>query len=219
MQTGRLMCYPRKKGQLIVIEGGDGTGTSTQAQLLFEYLLKHQEWTRPVLTSEPSVHPIGVFIRGLLSEYAEQLSPVEMALLFFADRGEHYRNVISPALDTGSWVVCDRNWQSTLVYQALIQDDKHRMISLVLQLVNLFDLAPIAKCFILDVPFDVAQQRVAKRQTKEVYETARIQCQVLAAYREVLSYDHSAVLIQCDQKTPAEIHSMIVEHLQPNLQQ
>lgn len=205
---------------MIVLEGGDGTGTTTQAQLLFEYLLKEQTWTRPILTSEPSTHPIGAFIRVLLADHAAQLSPAEMALLFFADRGDHYRNVISPALDSGSWVICDRNWQSTLVYQALIQDDKYRMVSLVMQLVNLLNLDPVDRCFVLDVPFEVAQERVAKRKSKlEVYETARIQSRVLEAYREILCYDRSSVMIRCEKKTPAEIHGLIVDCLQPNLQQ
>jgi dTMP kinase len=215
----RDMRYSRR-GKLIVLEGGDGTGTTTQAQLLFEYLLKEQEWTRPILTAEPSAHPIGTFIRELLTGHAEHLSPAEMALLFFADRGEHYRNVISPALNSGNWVVCDRNWQSTLVYQALIQDDKYRMVSLVMQLVNLLNLDSIDKCFILDVPFEIVQERVAKRKSKlEVYETARIQRRVLAAYREILCYDRSAVLIRCEQKTPIEIHNIIIDCLQPDLQQ
>jgi len=212
-----------RRGKLIVFEGGDGAGTTTQAQLLFHRLQHEYPWTKPIITSEPSSHPIGHFIRELLKGKAADLDPKEMALLFFADRGDHYRSTIAPGLNTGSWVICDRNWQSTLVYQALIQEDilqAHEMTCFVLDLKHSLAFPDADYSFVLDVPWEVTSQRRAGRGTAiEVYEADWIQQRVAVAYRELPEYDSSALLINCGQHSPADIHQLILEYLLPDLKQ
>ena len=204
------------RGKFIIFEGADGAGTTTQAQLLFDFLHSKFPSTRVVLTSEPSAHPIGHFIRQLLKSKAADLAPLEMAMLFFADRGDHYRSTIIPALDNGQWVICDRNWQSTLVYQGLIHNSPD-LINQVLRMKDALTLPPADVCFILDVPFALAKTRRGKRQEADVYETVHIQQRVVAAYRNIPQYDSTAWLVDCQDKAATDIHRKLLERISPHL--
>lgn len=100
--------YP---GRLIVFEGIDGCGKSTQASLLAES-------TGSLSTAEPGATSVGVQLRSLLLDASgPSLSLRSEALLMAADRAEHVEQVLRPALDQGRWVVCDRFNASTLAYQ------------------------------------------------------------------------------------------------------
>ena len=102
---------PVRRGRLVVLEGGEGTGKSTQAALLAERL-------GALLTREPGGTPVGESIRRLLLDPANAgLSARAEALLVLADRAEHVSAVIEPALQSGRDVVCDRFSGSTLAYQ------------------------------------------------------------------------------------------------------
>ena len=98
-------------GRWIAIEGGEGSGKSTQAGLLAGAL-------GAVLTREPGGTPVGVHIRALLLEpSAGKLSPRAEALLMAADRAQHVSDVVMPALGSGRNVVSDRSAWSSLAYQ------------------------------------------------------------------------------------------------------
>lgn len=103
-----------KKGLLITIEGLDGSGKSTQANLLFEWLKKHGY--DPILTHEPTNGKIGSLLREFYLKKADL--PKIDALLFAADREEHVKNVILPALEQGKVVVSDRYIYSSIAYQS-----------------------------------------------------------------------------------------------------
>lgn len=95
----------------IVLEGGEGSGKSTQARLLAAAL-------GAVLTHEPGGTGPGLAIRRLvLAPDGEPLDPRAEALLLLADRAQHVESVIRPALAAGRHVVCDRFSGSTLAYQ------------------------------------------------------------------------------------------------------
>jgi dTMP kinase len=112
-------------GLFIVLEGIDGAGTTTQARLLVDWL--QAAGRQVVLTAEPTHGPIGSTIRQILrgrlmQSPAGKPLPVEeetMALLFAADRADHLRNTVLPALEAGAIVVSDRHYLSSLAYQAL----------------------------------------------------------------------------------------------------
>ena len=102
---------PDRRGRMVVLEGGEGTGKSTQAGLLADRL-------GALLTREPGGTPVGEGIRRLLLDPANAgLSPRAEALLLLAARAEHVAAVIGPALRSGRDVVCDRFAGSTLAYQ------------------------------------------------------------------------------------------------------
>lgn len=96
---------------LIVFEGIDGSGKSTQVKLLAENL--RQKGLTAVLTSEPSLGPFGRRIRSLL----KRLTPQEEMGLFTEDRKDHVKSVILPALQAGNIVICDRYYYSSAAYQ------------------------------------------------------------------------------------------------------
>lgn len=100
------------KGLFLTLEGLDGSGKTTQARLLAQFL--EEKGIRVRLTREPGEGLPEV--RDLLLK-GEALSPEAEYLLFSADRAEHVRKVILPALEEGFWVVSDRYLDSSLAYQ------------------------------------------------------------------------------------------------------
>jgi dTMP kinase len=106
----------RELGLFVTFEGPDGSGKTTQAQLLYEYL---QECGYPVfLTREPGGTGIGDQIREVLHslENTEMLPQAEI-LLYSASRAQLVGQIICPHLDRGEIVLCDRYADSTLAYQ------------------------------------------------------------------------------------------------------
>ncbi len=101
-------------GWFIVFEGVDGSGKSTQIELLDMKL--RDQGVDHVLEREPSDGGIGRFIRAYAEAGDRYLQPESEALLFTADRFEHSRR-IAQTLDQGVTVVCDRYYHSTLAYQ------------------------------------------------------------------------------------------------------
>lgn len=105
----------RTAGRLITFEGGDGTGKSTQLRMTESWLV--EQGCEVLVTHEPGDTPLGLEIRRLLLE--GQYTPVAECelLMFLADRAQHVREVIMPALKAGIYVLCDRYSDSTMAYQ------------------------------------------------------------------------------------------------------
>ena len=101
--------------RFITLEGGEGSGKSTQARRLAEHL--RTLGLDVVLTREPGGAPLAEAIRGLVLAH-DPASPVAECLLFAAARAEHVAVTIAPALARGAFVVCDRFTDSTLAYQS-----------------------------------------------------------------------------------------------------
>ncbi|MDQ6981399.1 MAG: dTMP kinase [Mariprofundus sp.] len=147
--------------KLITFEGVDGCGKSTQ-------LSRAAAWLRGldkevVTTFEPGDTPLGKEIRKLL--LAGDFVPVPEAelLLFLADRAQHVRELIQPALKSGAWVLCDRYSDSTLAYQLAAR-------KLGDGAANLQEMLDFAECGVrpvltlwFDVPVDEAMRRMKKR--------------------------------------------------------
>ena len=105
-----------KTGIFISFEGGEGSGKSTQTELLKTYLESIGETV--VLTREPGGTPIGVKLRKIvLDNETGVISPRAEALIYAADRANHVFSVIKPALDKGEVVITDRYLDSSIAYQ------------------------------------------------------------------------------------------------------
>ena len=103
-------------GRFITLEGGEGTGKSTQASRLAERL--SAGGLEVVLTREPGGSEGAEALRGLLLQgAADRWSPVSETLLMYAARRDHLEKLIRPALARGAWVICDRFFDSTRAYQ------------------------------------------------------------------------------------------------------
>lgn len=112
---------PARSGRLIVLEGLDGAGTTTQVERLAAAL--RAEGQAVLTTREPSDGPVGVLIRQALTGRlvlpggAGPLAPETLALLYAADRTDHLRAKVLPALEAGQVVLSDRSVLSSLAYQ------------------------------------------------------------------------------------------------------
>jgi thymidylate kinase len=106
------------EGKLIVIEGPDGSGKSTQIRLMKEYLAA--KGFEVVETREPGGTRIGEKIRDIILDRDNtEMNPVTEALLYAASRAQHVHEVIKPEVMKGKIVICTRYVYSSLVYQGI----------------------------------------------------------------------------------------------------
>lgn len=103
------------RGKFIVLEGPDRCGKSTQAKLLYNYLLEHG--CDVILTREPGGTPAAERIRQIVLEPGLDIRPVAELLLYEASRAQHTQEKIIPALQAGKIVICERYTMSTCAYQ------------------------------------------------------------------------------------------------------
>ncbi|WP_315811027.1 dTMP kinase [Bradyrhizobium sp. SZCCHNR2028] len=149
------------RGRFVTFEGGEGAGKSTQIKMLADHLQK--EGVRLVLTREPGGSPGAEIMRHLvLSGMGRLLGPEAETLLFAAARDDHVRNVILPALNQGSWVLCDRFFDSTRAYQGS-QGKVAPDVLNAMQRVTIGDLKPDLT-LILDIPVEIGLKRAGARR-------------------------------------------------------
>jgi len=149
-----------KKGILIVLEGIDGTGKTTQAELLAD-ALREEAYTVSRF-HEPSQSPWGREIRKkAVSENA--LTPEEELELFQKDRRDNVKRNIRPALERREVVVLDRYYFSTIAYQGSKGIDPERILRANLEFVVLPDLV-----FILDLDPKAGLKRTEDRKTRDL---------------------------------------------------
>ncbi len=105
-----------ERGKFITLEGVEGTGKTTQCALLCDYLRRHD--VDVLETREPGGTPLGENARKLLLEPGDDAPSARAELLLFlAARAQLAARVITPALEAGKWVVCDRFSDATIAYQ------------------------------------------------------------------------------------------------------
>ena len=138
----------------VVFEGIDGSGKTTQIQILRRTLISNGH--DPVVTLEPGGTPLGEAAGRWLRGYPN-LSPITELLLFEAVRAEHVAKVIQPALDAGRIVLCDRFTASTMAYQACGRGLDAKIVGELNRLAT-GGLQPSLTIF-LDLPVEAAQSR------------------------------------------------------------
>jgi dTMP kinase len=164
-------------GRFVVLEGIDGSGTTTQAARLAAAL--RASGHAVVSTREPSDGPIGVVLRQALTRRLVGLSDRVLALLFAADRLDHLASVVEPALAQGKVVVSDRYVLSSLAYQGM---------RLPLRWVEALNAAarPADLTLYLDVDAGTAaRRRHGRGGTEELFDADEVQRAVARAYGRV----------------------------------
>lgn len=147
-------------GKFITLEGGEGTGKSTQLRLLADAL--RAAGIAVHATREPGGTPGAEAIRGLLVSGAiDRWDAMSEALLHFAARRDHVEKVIRPRLAEGSWVISDRFADSTMAYQGYAQGLGREAVEALYRL-TLGAFAPDLT-LVLDVPVEVGLARAGAR--------------------------------------------------------
>jgi dTMP kinase len=215
----------RQRGKFITFEGLDGVGKSTQIENLAAHL--RERGLDVITTPEPGGTAIGQKLRSvLLSSRTEGLSPLAELALMFADRAQHIDELILPALERGTWVVCDRFTDSSEAYQG---GGRELGSALVLKLHKLLcrDLRPdLTILMVSNVEASVARarrrnvQQVAQSQADEnrfEQESAAFYRRVHHAYLAIAEREPERV-VALDAKEPmANVHKKIVDIVEERL--
>lgn len=118
-----LKTKPQPKGYFITFEGGEGGGKSTQLRRVSAWLT--DQGIDHIVTREPGGTKVAERIREvILSSGKDELDPLSEYLLFSAARRDHLRTVIEPALQAGKWVLSDRYYDSSVIYQGYAPIEK-----------------------------------------------------------------------------------------------
>jgi dTMP kinase len=185
-QPGNERRFP---GVFIVVEGIDGSGSTTHTKLLGKAL--RQRGLKVVETCEPSPGPIGALIRQVLQRrlfVADATGPrafawSTMALLFAADRMDHLDSTVVPALREGAVVLSDRYDLSSLAYQSVTSPNGDKVVPWIREL-NAAALRPDLTV-VIDVPVETAEERRRSRGgLEEMFESRELQAKLCAVYGE-----------------------------------
>jgi dTMP kinase len=186
------MNEPLTRGRLIVLEGIDGSGTTTQTERLVAHLRQHGRTA--VSTREPSGGPVGRLLREvLLGQHrmpgSASVDGRTMALLFAADRLDHLQREVEPLLAEGSDVVSDRYLMSPLAYQA--EEADREWVALLARGVRPPDLT-----ILLDIPVALAaQRRLLAGRPEERYDADSYLGRVADNYRRLARAAATAVIL------------------------
>jgi len=143
-------------GRFITLEGVDGAGKSTHLQFIADAVAA-ASGQRAIVTREPGGTELAEHLRRAILE--EPLDPVAETLLIFAARAHHVRRVIVPALEAGSWVVCDRFLDAAYAYQGAGKGVPLELIER-LSAASHPGLAP-DRTLVFDCSYEVARGRLA----------------------------------------------------------
>lgn len=150
------------RGLFLTLEGGDGSGKSTQATLLERWLAERGRTV--VRTREPGGTPVGVEIREIVLHHRGDIAPRAEALLYAADRAHHVATVVRPAIARGDVVVQDRYLDSSVAYQGagrVLDANEVRGLSEWATEGLMPDLTVL-----LDLPWEVARRRLDGARTR-----------------------------------------------------
>jgi dTMP kinase len=148
-------------GLFITFEGIEGSGKSTQCRRLADRLIK--EGISHVLTFEPGGTVMGLEIRRILLDSKNRhMSPLAELLLYEADRTEHTGKVIKPGLERGKWILCDRYYDATTVYQGYARGQDMAFIKVLNEKAS-YGIKP-NMTFLLDCPVPLGLERALSRE-------------------------------------------------------
>jgi dTMP kinase len=196
-------------GLFITFEGGDGSGKTTQINLLASWL--ESEGHTVVITREPGGTDLGTELRNIILHREGFIAPRAEALLYAADRSHHIHTLVRPALKRGEIVVQDRYLDSSVAYQGagrVLDPTEVRNISLWATENLMPDLTVV-----LDVPASVAKERQAageRHYDRLEAEAEDFHTRVRESYLALAAEEPERFLVIDGESSIAEIHEVIV---------
>ena len=192
----------------ISFEGQDGSGKTTQAELLVAWL--REQGHEVVSTREPGGTPVGEAIRDVVLHGLE-MTPWTEAALFASARAEHVARVIGPALERGAWVVCDRYVDSSIVYQGIA---RRLGVEPVLELNRtVTDGLMPTRTFVLTLDPDAARERQNGYLDRIEREDEAFRGAVANAYRELGVLFPGRVVVLDAAQRPEQIAEQVREQV------
>jgi dTMP kinase len=206
-------------GTFITFEGIDGSGKSTQLRLLANYL--KEAGCEVLLTREPGGTSVGNRLRGALLDAHEEVDPLTELLVFAADRAQHVRRVLRPAIEAGKVIISDRYADATVAYQGAGRGYSPQLIKEIVQLAT-EGLKPD-----LTVLFDLSVEESIIRTSRRVNgkhkgdrldaEASDFHVRVRNAYLELASADPERVKVVETNRPSEETHKRVKEIVVPFL--
>ncbi len=207
-------------GAFITFEGIDGSGKSTQLRMLASVLrLRGMD---VVQTREPGGTPLGARLREVLLEADEQVDPLAELLLFAADRAQHVRALVQPALQSGRVVLSDRYADATVAYQGAGRGFSAAFVEEVVTLAT-GGLMPDLT-LVIDLP--VAESRArAQRRRRNGLELDRLDAEdttfherVREAYLQLAAREPERIRLIAAAGAVEETHARVLEIVIPFLE-
>ncbi len=196
-------------GIFISFEGGEGSGKSTQTQLLKEYL--ESTGKEVLLTREPGGTPLGKRLREiLLDTETGNISPRAEALLYAADRANHVYSLIQPALNSGKVVITDRYLDSSVAYQGagrILQPSEVARISRWAT----ENLAPTLTV-VMDIPAELGISRLRSLDRLEA-EPLAFHERIRQEFLNIAGSDPERYFVVDATQDKASIHEQIIERV------
>lgn len=211
-------------GAFITFEGIDGSGKSTQLRLLNNFL--RENGCHVVTTREPGGTTLGLRLRAALLDATEEVDPLTELLVFAADRAQHVRRLLRPALAAGNVVISDRYADATVAYQGAGRGFPPELISEIVKLAT--DGLKPDLTLLFDVSVDESTSRTTRRgsgrggtgknqRDRLDIEAADFHVRVREAYLAIAKQEPERVKI-IDTSGPVEItHQRVKQVLVPFL--
>ncbi len=198
------------RGKFIVLEGPDRCGKSTQAKLLYNYLL--EKGFDVVLTREPGGTKIAEQIREILLKPELDVRPVAELLLYEASRAQHTQEKIIPALQEGKMVICERYTMSTSAYQGYARGLDLKMIDTLNHIATTGLTPDLTLVFLMSDKYFSSRGEYLfsdrlEREDKEFRDSMR------QGYKNLAAKTENAYLLEADDDVDS-IHRRVVELLE-----
>ncbi|HXL80157.1 MAG TPA: dTMP kinase [Pyrinomonadaceae bacterium] len=215
-QTGKRK---QVSGTFITFEGIDGSGKSTQLRMLANYL--KEVGCEVLLTREPGGTPVGVRLRGALLDAHEEVDPLTELLVFAADRAQHVRLVLRPAIAAGKVIISDRYADATVAYQGAGRGFSPELIAEIVQLATEGLKPDLTVLFDLSVEDSIARTsrraNSKNRSDRLDAEASDFHVRVRDAYLEIARAEPERVKIVETNRPPEETHQRVKQIVVPFL--
>lgn len=199
------------RGKYVVIEGNDGTGKSTQVELLAEYL--SSKGISTFVMHEPAGTPTADAIRTIIKNGELERDAETNLLLFTAARHENWLQA-KKALNEGKWVISARNYLSTEVYQGYGEGlDIERIHALTREFTDDIYMKP-DYTFVLSLPAEERERRIAQRGTLQNADTFESRGN---DFQKTLDAGYEKIALKYD--IPAIDASLTIEQIQQKIRQ
>lgn len=201
---------PNHKGLFITFEGSEGSGKSTQMELIGQYLKNKKKTV--LFVREPGGVEISEKIRGILLDAGNKaMAPSCEMLLYMAARAQLVEEVIAPALNKGKAVICDRFLDSTVVYQGY----GHQMDLAFIKKVGTFATRGIKPdlTFIFDIDAKKGLARIKRAKDRIEQRAMAYHSRVRAGYLDIAKKEPKRIKVINSDQTIEDIHQQVRQHI------